>query len=152
MADSPPPSPSLSIEVDTPPDSPSQRYIVVELTPPAKRSQTGSTYIDPTPTKRKKQLTGPTTRTVQPSGALVTDQQHPASLELPDGPTNVVSTDSDLIESDENDGYLHYVDLVLAEGIAFYQISSTIFVVQGWDPRSTSGTVCSFSSTAATSF
>jgi hypothetical protein len=61
----------------------------------------------------------------------------------------VGSTESELVERNINEGerdvndeaYLHYVDLVLADGIAIYQISRTIFVVQGWDSRSISGTV-----------
>jgi len=37
--------------------------------------------------------------------------------------------------------YERYIDLVLADCVGFYQISKTVFVVQGWDPRANTGTV-----------
>src|ERR1700722_3468749 len=137
MSDSPPPSPSLSIEIDTPPDSPSEQLVSVELTPPsAKRARTTSTYTNVTPTKRNRQTIGPTTRSF-----WRTDQQHLGSIGLPYGPPSVASTDPEVVERDLNDPYLHYVDLALTDGIAIYQISQTIFVVQGWNSRSLSGSV-----------
>jgi hypothetical protein len=133
------PTPLLSIEVDTPPDSPTEDFDP-ELTPlPAKRSRAGSTWADTTPTKRNRQFTGPITRSLQHAGILPTDQQPMVSSEPIKAA--IPSNNPGFIERDIEDTYLHYVDLVLAEGIAIYQISYTIFVVQGWDSRSISGTV-----------
>ena len=143
MSDSPPPSPTLSIQIDTPPDSPCEQFKSTPLS--IKRDRTRSTYLEPTPTKRQRQFTGPTTRTSRCADweAQLPEQQHPGSFELPDVSLNVESAiDPEPIERNINDdAYLHYVDLALVDGIGIYQISQTIFVVQGWDSRSMSGTV-----------
>ena len=132
------PPPLLSIEVDTPPDSPTESFVDLELTPlQAKRPRAGSPSAE-TPTKRNRQFTGPITRSFQHSRTPPTNQQPAVSSDLLD---RLPSVDPGLVEGDTKDTYLQYVDLVLAEGIAIYQISHTIFVVQGWDSRSVSGTV-----------
>jgi hypothetical protein len=143
MSESPPPSPSLEIEIDTPPDSLSEQSFSLDSTPlSVKQARTRSTCSHPTPTKRRRQFTGPTTRSSHHTEAQLSDQQDAGSLELANIPLDVGSTDPELIERNvDDDAYLHYVDLVLADGIGIYQISQTIFVVQGWDSRSISGTV-----------
>jgi hypothetical protein len=40
-----------------------------------------------------------------------------------------------------DDSYLRYVDLVLADCAAFYQISATVYAVQGWDQKKQEPTV-----------
>lgn len=38
-------------------------------------------------------------------------------------------------ETNENKGYLEYVDSVLEDGTAFFQITTNLFVVNGWDAK-----------------
>ncbi|KZP10585.1 hypothetical protein FIBSPDRAFT_757998 [Athelia psychrophila] len=40
----------------------------------------------------------------------------------------------------EGDTYDQYCELVVNDGVSFYQITTTIYVVQGWDVRSNAGT------------
>jgi hypothetical protein len=40
-----------------------------------------------------------------------------------------------------NETYEHYLDLVLTNGVGFYQIAKTLFVVQGWDTKANTATV-----------
>jgi hypothetical protein len=62
------------------------------------------------------------------------------SLELPDKISffHDAFTASDLQDSQPSGQgvtYKHYLELVLADCVGFYQITKTIFVVQGWDMR-----------------
>lgn len=41
----------------------------------------------------------------------------------------------------DESGYWQYDDTVLADAVGFYQICSDLFIVQGWDAKSVSGTV-----------
>ena len=45
--------------------------------------------------------------------------------------------------SGQDNTYEYYLELVLADCVGFYQITNTIFVVQGWDIRGNVGTVSS---------
>jgi hypothetical protein len=61
-------------------------------------------------------------------------------------PNLKVGSDFNLTVSPEprspNDGYGYYLDLVQADSVGFYQILQTVFVVEGWDVRSSTITVC----------
>jgi hypothetical protein len=51
------------------------------------------------------------------------------------------SQDSESQPSVQDDTCKRYLELVLVDCIGFYQITNTIFVVQGWDVRGNTGTV-----------
>jgi hypothetical protein len=83
-------------------------------------------------------------------------RQHVASLELPNeiSGSQVHPTDDSFFDnvlaagdlqnlqpSGQDDTYGHYLELVLADCVGFYQITNTIFVVQGWNTRGNVGTV-----------
>jgi hypothetical protein len=140
MLDSPPLCPLPSIEIDTPPNSPFPQSVDQELgSSSVKRARTEFVDSENTPTKRTRQYTGHSARGVSRPGI-----QLPVQQLSPDASLASTASDSDS-ESDkrdnENDAYLYYVDLVLAGCIAIYQISYTVFVVQGWDLKCLSGTV-----------
>jgi hypothetical protein len=140
ISNSPPPSPSISISIDTPPNSPSEQPVSPELAPLSpKQARTPPTSQDLTPMKRQKQFTGLTTRNFRGTETRIHDQESLRSTE-PDTLEAALS-EPELPEAGIANSYLQYVDLVLADGIAIYQITQTIFVVQGWDSRSLSGTV-----------
>jgi hypothetical protein len=132
-------SPLPSIEIDTPPGSPFPS-VEQELGPPSvKRARTAFVCSEKTPTKRTRQYTGHSARGVQHPGIQLPDQLPPPDVSLA---STASDSDSESDQrDDENDAYLRYVDLVLAGSIAIYQISRTVFVVQGWDSRCLSGTV-----------
>jgi hypothetical protein len=71
--------------------------------------------------------------------------QSPVKLNPTDNPFfNDVSAASNLQNlqpSGQDDTYGHYLELVLADCVGFYQITNTIFVVQGWDMRGNVGSV-----------
>jgi len=43
--------------------------------------------------------------------------------------------------SGQDNTYGHYLELVQVDSVGFYQITNTIFVVQGWDTKGNAGTV-----------
>jgi len=143
MSTSPPQSPVEDIQIDTPPPSPTLLNVDLHDT---LLSAGATEVVDVTPSRRQKQLYLP----------VRNKRQRVASLELPDqisggqlNPTddpffNDVSAASDLQNSQpsgQDDTYGHYLELVLADCVGFYQITNTIFVVQGWDTRGNVGTV-----------
>jgi hypothetical protein len=102
--------------------------------------------VDATPSRRQKQLRIP----------LRNKPQRVASLELPDETSNsqVHPTDDPFFASEfaagdlqnlqpsgQDDTYEHYLELVQVDCVGFYQITNTIFVVQGWDTKGNAGTV-----------
>ena len=143
MSTSPPQSPVEDIQIDTPPPSPN----ALSLDFPHDTSHARTTeVVDTTPSRRQKQFHIP----------LCNKRQHVASLELPDtiSSSQVQSTDEPFFQdlflagdlqdsqpSGQDDTYEHYLELVLADCVGFYQITKTIFVVQGWDMRGNAGTV-----------
>jgi hypothetical protein len=142
MSTSPPQSPVEDIQIDTPPPSPTSLNVDLHDTPNARTTE----VVDVTPSRRQKQLHIP----------LRNKRRRVASLELSDEisgsqvhPTddaffNDVFAAGDLQNSQpsgQDDTYEHYLELVLADCVGFYQITNTIFVVQGWDARGNAGTV-----------
>lgn len=75
------------------------------------------------------------------------DREDPSSdndtypdIQYPENAPVDVSTD------DSTNSYIDFVESVLVGGVGFFQISKTMFVVQGWNQRTGSGSVCSVSS------
>ena len=136
MSTSPPQSPVQDIQINTPPPSPTALSLDFLHDTPHTRT---TTVADITPSRRQKQLCIPPHN----------KQQHVASLESAD---KIFSSQVQPIEelffidalatpSAQDDTYEHHLELVLVDCIGFYQITNTIFVVQGWDVRRNAGTV-----------
>jgi hypothetical protein len=142
MSTSPPQSPVEEIQIDTPPPSLTSFNVDLLDTPGARTAE----VVDATPSRRQKQLRIP----------LRNKRQRVASLELPDETSNsqVHPTDNPFFASEfaagdlqnlqpsgQDDTYEHYLELVQVDCVGFYQITNTIFVVQGWDTKGNAGTV-----------
>jgi hypothetical protein len=147
MSCSPPQSPLQDIQIDTPPPSPTNLrfdYLQDTLHPGHSRGTPPVSNI--TPTRRKKQLYGP----VRHKRLRIDSLEESDEL-----PTNQPQTEDDGFQPIDDlrnssaqrqpprheEAYERYLDLVLADCVGFYQISKTVFVVQGWDPRANTGTV-----------
>lgn len=72
----------------------------------------------------------------EPNGAEPVDLFPPTSSEL----FTPLATQSSIATSDQS--YAQYVNLLLADCVTFYQISTTLYVVQGWDQKAQEPTVC----------
>ena len=142
MSTSPPQSPVNKIQIDTPPPSPTSFDVDLHDTPGARATE----VVDVTPSRQQKQLHIP----------LRNKRQCVASPELPNEisdsqvhPMDDPFSNSDFAAGDlqnsqpsaQNDTYEHYLELVQADCVGFYQITNTIFMVQGWDMKGNAGTV-----------
>jgi hypothetical protein len=142
MSTSPPQSPVEDIQIDTPPPSPTLLNVDRHNTPDARTTEA----VDVTPSRRRKQLRIP----------VRNKRQRVAPLELPNeiSGSQVHFTDDSFLDntfaagdlqnsqpSGQDDTYGHYLELVLADCVGFYQITNTIFVVQGWDTKGNAGNV-----------
>ena len=146
MSTSPPQSPVEEIQIDTPPLSPTALGLdFLHDTPHARATEVADII---TPSRRQK----------RPHIPLRNKRQRVASLELSDEiSSNQVQPTDELFFNDafaagdlqnsqpsgQDNTYEHYLELVLADCVGFYQITNTIFVVQGWDIRGNVGTVSS---------
>ena len=143
MSTSPPQSPVEDIQINTPPPSPNA--LSLDFLHNALHART-TEVADSTPSRQQKRFHTP----------LRNKRQRVASLELPDkiSSSQVQPTDEPFFHdvfaagdlqnsqpSGRDDTYEHYLELVLADCVGFYQITKTIFVVQGWDMRGNAGTV-----------
>src|SRR5882757_4399680 len=142
MSTSPPQSPVEEIRIDTPPPSPTSLHVDLHDTPGARATE----VVDVTPSRRQKQLRIP----------LRNKRQHVASPKLPDeiSDNQVYLIDDPFFNSEftvgdlqnsqpsgQDNTYGHYLELVQVDCVGFYQITNTIFVVQGWDTKGNAGTV-----------
>jgi hypothetical protein len=154
MSCSPPQSPVQEIQIDTPPPSPTNLHPdYLQDTPhPGHSRRTPPLVSNITPVRRKKQLYGPLRHKrlrvdcLEDSDELPTDQLQTTDDEsiINDGfpPTDDLRNSSAQSQpARHEETYERYLDLVLADCVGFYQISKTVFVVQGWDPRVNTGTV-----------
>lgn len=55
--------------------------------------------------------------------------------------TGVVSPVAENTESDQGNHFTEFVEATLAAAMGFYQVSQSLYVVQGWDSKSGTGTV-----------
>ena len=149
MSSSPPHSPFQDIQIDTPPASPT--HLSLDYTPEHSHSTKSTAVFDFTPGRQKRRLHGP----LPPKRRRVASPEHPD--ELPNNQSQLIDMESAVDDGSVSDdlqhslaprqsalhenGYEHYLDLVLADCVGFYQISETIFVVQGWDARANTSTV-----------
>lgn len=109
----------------------SQRLVVS----PSKRDRRVSSKQSGRNEKRKRPKTQKSTRTLQTSSEDADpDTTEPQYTDFLPSLTPALP-----IESSD---YKAYVEYALTGAAGFHQISSEVFIAQGWDPRSTSTTVC----------
>jgi hypothetical protein len=135
-------SPTLSIQLDTPPISPGTQVASVASPSP----EPYVLDLEPTPTKKRKEFDGPITT----NNLKRTKYTNPLDLgTLPiSTPVSHLPLVAGVAKNPQkpdlkDDAYQAYVDLVASDCVSFYQLSETVFVVQGWDGNMRSGTVCS---------
>ena len=149
MSSLPPHSPLQDIQINTLPASPT--HLSLDYTPQHSYSTQSAAVFDFTPGRQKRCLHDP----LPPKRWWVASPEHPD--ELPNNQSQLIdmefAVDDGSVSDDlqhslvlrqptlQENGYEHYLDLVLADCVGFYQISKTIFVVQGWDARANMSTV-----------
>jgi hypothetical protein len=159
------PSPE-HIEICTPPDSPKIVFDGQEWsTPEVKRAASQDTMVTPPKAlragwarrgvKRRRPDSVDVTIGNVPTGGEGTnfvDVFGEYSRDLPGGSeeTNTLDLEGSSLPNDSGlitepelvDPYEHYTDAALANCCGFFQISKTLFVVQGWDIQGKRSTVC----------
>jgi len=136
------PSPSHLILLDSPPLSPTTLALTdVGCSPPS--SPLGG-ICDLTPVKRRRQKGSQAHKKRQRQKSATNDYSQDAEdepFELPDwgedgGPHSpLTSSDARTNIDSVDEDFERYVDLVQADCLGFYQISRTVYVVQGWDKQ-----------------
>lgn len=120
--------------------------LTVEDLPAPNPKSRNSTTVILSPQKRQRVVSAIHERRVRPRTEDM-DREDPSSdndtypdIQYPENAPVDVSTD------DSTNSYIDFVESVLVGGVGFFQISKTMFVVQGWNQRTGSGSVCSVSS------
>lgn len=158
MSDDPSSPPLQRILLDSPPDSPILCNVsaAAAIDPPHLFYRSPQLVIKPTPMKRprKKNPQHPAHRLKRfRTGARGGQESQPetsdwaseasiGTLDYNGGSSRSPSPPPiPTIIPTEDDDYERYVNLVLADCLPFYQISSTVYVVQGWDRKNNEPTV-----------
>jgi hypothetical protein len=149
MSNSPPHSPLPIISLDTPPASPTPLEFIECDSPtspsitsgsPLKRSKGRHIQSQKRLRKTVREGLDPAPHTLVRDSEVDFDVMEPLDLNDPQ-PRSPSPPRTQLEPSPEDRYYRQYASLVLSDCQPFYQISKTIYVVQGWDRKSGEATV-----------